>query len=82
MFPSSGFSDDKHFASILPLIASSVVLLARDGLEYFKAHLRHHIILPINISVLCWVLVAHAYNPSYSRRQRSGGLQFNASLGK
>jgi hypothetical protein len=27
-----------------------------------------------------WVLVAHAYNPSYLKRQRSGGSWFEASL--
>jgi hypothetical protein len=29
-----------------------------------------------------WALVAHVCNPSYSRWQRSGGLQFEASLVK
>jgi hypothetical protein len=27
-------------------------------------------------------LVAHTYNPKLLRRQRSGGLQFEASMGK
>jgi hypothetical protein len=29
-----------------------------------------------------WASVAHAYNPSYSRRQRSGGSQFETNLSK
>jgi hypothetical protein len=33
-------------------------------------------------SVEDWALVAHACNPSYSRRQKSGGSQFEVSPGQ
>jgi hypothetical protein len=31
---------------------------------------------------LCWALVAHTYNPSYSGSKDQGRLQFEASSGK
>jgi hypothetical protein len=35
-----------------------------------------------SLASFSWVLVAHAYNSSYSGGQRSGGSQFKTSLGK